>query len=91
MLKFPLHHQLEYIFFHKLKHEIQLVVILYDFVEPYDVGMVKFFKYLDFVEVDTLFPVGVLLLYLFDGYNLFGLFVDGLDDGSKAAVSKGFA
>jgi hypothetical protein len=53
--------------------------------------MVKFFKHLDFVEIYTLIPVGVLLLNFFDGYNLFGLFVDSLDDRSKAAVSKGFA
>jgi hypothetical protein len=91
MLKFPLHHQFKYILFHELKHEIQLVIILYDFIQPYDVRMVKFFKHLDFIEVDTLFPVGVLLLYLLNGYNLFGLLVDGLNDRSKAAVSQIFA
>ena len=91
MLKFPLHHKFEYIFLHELKYKIKLVVILDDFVQSNDVGMMKFLKHFDFVEINAFFPVWVLLFHYFDGYNLFGLFVDGLDDRSETAITKGFA
>jgi hypothetical protein len=91
VLQLPLHHQFKNIFLHKLKHEKELVVVFDDFVEPDDVGMVEFLEHFDLVEVDAFLPVGILLLDLFDGYDLFGLFVDGLDDGAETAIAEGFA
>ncbi len=91
MLKFLLHHKFKHIFVHELKNEIQLVVVLYDFMKLDYVGMVKLFEDLDFIEVNAFFPVGVLLFHLFDGYNLFGLFVNGLDDRAETAVAQGLA
>jgi hypothetical protein len=91
VFQLPLHHQFKDIFFHELKHKKELFVIFDDFVEPDNVGMVEFFKDFDFVKVDAFFPVGILLFDLFDGYDLFGLFVDGLDDGAETAIAEGFA
>ena len=91
MLEFLLHHKFEDIFVHKLKYEIQLVVVFDDLVKLDYVGVMEFFEDLDLIEVDAFFPVGVLLFHLFDGYDLFGLFVYGLDDRAETAVAQSLA
>jgi hypothetical protein len=71
MLQLFLHHELKDVFFHVLKNEEEVVIVLDDFVELDDIWMVQFLKNFNLIEVDAFIPVGILLLDLFDGDDLF--------------------
>ena len=60
--------QLKNISIHELKDKIELIVLLDDFLQFDDIGMMQFDEYSDFVEVDAVVPIFVFLFHFFYCY-----------------------
>ena len=72
---------------HVLENEVKVVVLLDEFEQLDDVGVVQLGEDADLVERDALLPILVLLLHFLDGDQLPGALIESLDDSTEAPVA----